>query len=160
MKIEDNCFILNFSTDICVYSFKLLWWLINISSFFFFCLMQILSYCVYLYVLTFVKKVLINWVFCSNVERRSFSSCVKADFLSRLLLRCRRGWILWVLAPTLWTSRLSSRGRSSWTKMARPPRRTRASARASRLRSPSDQTSTLKSSSCESSHQRWIILII
>lgn len=48
--------------------------------------MQILSYCVYLYVLTFVKKVLINWVFCSNFERRSFSSCVKADFLSLRLL--------------------------------------------------------------------------
>lgn len=79
---------------------------------------------------------------------------------SRLLLRCWRGWILWVLAPSLWTSRLSPRGHSSWLRVARPPSRTRATARASRLRSPSDQTSTLGSSSCESSHQRWMILLL
>lgn len=65
----------------------------------------------------------------------------------------RWGWILWVLAPSLWISRLFPHGSSSWTMMARRngwSGATACSARVSPHPSPTDQISTARSSSCES----------
>lgn len=79
------------------------------------------------------------------------------------VLLCRRGWILWVLAPSSWTSRLSPRGSSSSARAAR--RRCRSGATACPARglsprpSPSDPTSTARSSSCES-HENFFILLL
>lgn len=80
------------------------------------------------------------------LKSRFLSPCL----LPRVALQCRGGWILWVLAPSSWTSRLSPRGLSSWKRMARPPPWSRGTARTSPLPSPSGQTSTPRSSSCES----------
>lgn len=70
---------------------------------------------------------------------------------------CRRGWILWALAPSSWTSRLSPPGSSSSVRRRRPTRATACPARTPSPRpSPSDPTSTASSSSCES-HEHFFI---
>lgn len=72
---------------------------------------------------------------------------------------CRRGWILWALAPSSWTSRLSPRGSSNSVRRRRPTRATACPARRPSPRpSPSGPTSTASSSSCESHGHFFISL--
>lgn len=73
------------------------------------------------------------------------------------ICRARGEWILWVLAPSSSTSRLSPHG--SWARMARRRHWTRAIVRPSPHPSPIDQTSTPRSSSCESFVSLFILLV-
>lgn len=101
-----------------------------------------------------------------HIKKNEMNHCVNAVLSTDFSLWgtvglpwCWRGWILWALAPSSWTSRLSPPGSSSSVRRHGPSRATACPARRPSPRpSPADPTSTASSSSCES-HEHFFIFL-